>query len=409
MLRFDEVPFGQDRRALHDVAQLADVAGKRVVREQILRILIDSAHRLAVPGVELGQEVMREEGNVFLAIAQRRQLDRKHVQPVEQILPQLAGAHRFHRIHVRRGNDAHVHGLLLAPAQAAEGALLEHAQQFHLGPRNHLGDLVQENRSAVGELEYAGAPIVRAGERPLLVAENLALEQRFRNGRTVDRDKRKRRTGTELVNRLGDQLLAGAGLARNQDRGQRGGRLLDDAVDGANAGAVADDAAEGARFTQLAAQVPHFPQCVLALDRLPEQDVEPLRIDRFVQVIVGPFLDRLDRGLDGALGRQEDEGDVRQLIFECPQQLHAAGTRHDEIADDDRGTEAGDLAQPFVAVGCFLGLKSPGLDEFRQPLPGRVIVFDNQDPFACRLADGPSLFNGFLMTHIHPARLTLRR
>ena len=89
------------------------------------------------------------------------------------------------------GDDAHVDRLLLPPAQPPERPLLQHAQQLHLRGRLHLGDLVEEERAAVRQLEHAGPAVVRAGERPLLMTEDLALEQRFGNRGAVDRDKRK--------------------------------------------------------------------------------------------------------------------------------------------------------------------------------------------------------------------------
>ena len=40
-------------------------------------------------------------------------------------------------------------------ADALELALLEHAQELHLGHRRELADLVEEQRAAVGQLEAA--------------------------------------------------------------------------------------------------------------------------------------------------------------------------------------------------------------------------------------------------------------
>ena len=80
--------------------------------------------------------------------------------------------------------------------------------------------------------KHAGAAIVRAGERALLVAEDLALEQRLGNRRAVDR----RRTGTS---RAGSARGSSARRApcpcptrpRSAPTPRRR-RLLDDAVDG---------------------------------------------------------------------------------------------------------------------------------------------------------------------------------
>ena len=98
--------------------------------------------------------------------------------------------HRLERVDVGGGDDPHVDVLLGAAAEAPERALLQHAQQLDLRRRHHLGDLVEEQRAAVRELEAAQPPLDGAGERALLVAEELALEQRFRDGRAVDRDER---------------------------------------------------------------------------------------------------------------------------------------------------------------------------------------------------------------------------
>ena len=62
-------------------------------------------------------------------------------------------------------------------ADAHEGAGLEHAQQLDLQLERHLGDLVEEQRAAVGALEEALVLAVGAGEAALLVAEQLALDQ----------------------------------------------------------------------------------------------------------------------------------------------------------------------------------------------------------------------------------------
>ena len=81
------------------------------------------------------------------------------------------------RIAVGGGDDAHVGLLRLGRADAHEGAGLEHAQQLDLQLERHLGDLVEEQRAAVGALEEALVLAVGAGEAALLVAEELAFDQ----------------------------------------------------------------------------------------------------------------------------------------------------------------------------------------------------------------------------------------
>ena len=85
-------------------------------------------------------------------------------------------------------------------------------------------------------------------------------------------------------------------------------------------------------LAELTPQRPHLAQRLLPLDRLLQQDPQPLRIDRLAQVVVGAVLDRFDRALDGPLRRQQDEGEVRQLVLQRLQQFEAAHARHHEVA-----------------------------------------------------------------------------
>ncbi len=64
-------------------------------------------------------------------------------------------------------------------ADAADLALLEHAQEPELHRRRHLADLVEEDRAAVRLLEEALALAGGAGEGAARVAEQLGLEQRL--------------------------------------------------------------------------------------------------------------------------------------------------------------------------------------------------------------------------------------
>ena len=111
------------------------------------------------------------------------------------------------------------------------------------------------------------------------------------------------------------------GLARDQHRCAGRRRLLDHAIHRPDPGAVADNAAEAALFAQLTPQRAHFAQRVLPFDRFLQEDLQPLRIDRFAQVVVGAFFDRFDGAVDRALRRQQDERDVAELILERAQQI----------------------------------------------------------------------------------------
>ena len=140
--------------------------------------------------VDVAQNVFHQKRDVVLVLAQRRQIDMKHIQPEIQVLSQLPAGHRFLRILVCCRKHAHIHRRLAFASQPPYFAVFQNAQKFRLRRRGHLSDFVQEQGASIGKFEAADAPLGRAGERASLVAENLAFHQRFGNGGAVDRHKR---------------------------------------------------------------------------------------------------------------------------------------------------------------------------------------------------------------------------
>ena len=101
-------------------------------------------------------------------------------------------------------------------ADALELLFLQQPQQLCLRARRHVAHFIHEDGSAVGLLEFADAPPVGAGECPALVAEEFAFQKRFRDGRAVDCQKRGLAAAAVLIDRPGDQFLAGPALAKDQ-------------------------------------------------------------------------------------------------------------------------------------------------------------------------------------------------
>ena len=150
-----------------------------------------------------------------------RHLDREDVEPVEQVFAEPAQGHRLGEIQVGGGDHAAVGLDRVGAADAFEPPILEHPQQLGLHAQRHLADLVEKERAPLRQLEPPFLLAVGAGERPALVTEQLALEQLLGERRTVDRHQRAAPGDVAEVDRLGDQLLARARLARHQDRARR--------------------------------------------------------------------------------------------------------------------------------------------------------------------------------------------
>src|SRR6478736_2487859 len=112
-------------------------------------------------------------------------------------------------------------------AQPLELLLLQHAEQLGLQTERDIADLVEKQRAVIRHLEAPDLLRDGAGECPLLVSEQLALEQIERDGRAIDLDERPAAPRAEVVNRPRNQLFAGAGLAFNEHRRLRGRDSLD--------------------------------------------------------------------------------------------------------------------------------------------------------------------------------------
>ena len=119
---------------------------------------------------------------------------------------------------MRGGDDAHVDVDRPLAADADDFAVLHDAQQPNLRGQRELADFVEEQRAAVGLLEPALAPRRRAGEGARLVAEQLRVDQLGGNRAAVDAAERAAAKRRVLVDRAGDDLLAGAGFAEQQHR-----------------------------------------------------------------------------------------------------------------------------------------------------------------------------------------------
>ena len=85
-----------------------------------------------------------------------------------------------------------------------------------------LADLVEEDRTVLGDLELAGLRGHCAGERAFLVPEQLGLEKGVDDGGAVDADERLVSRAV-AVNDARDQLLAGAAIALDEHGSPAGG------------------------------------------------------------------------------------------------------------------------------------------------------------------------------------------
>ena len=118
---------------------------------------------------------------------------------------------------MRGGDDADADADWALTADADHFAVLHDAQQAHLRGERQLADFVEEQRATVGLLEPALPPRLRAGEGAGLVPEELRVDQLGSNRAAVHAAERPGPKRRVLVDGARDDLLAGAGFAKEQD------------------------------------------------------------------------------------------------------------------------------------------------------------------------------------------------
>ncbi len=137
-------PLRQHHRPLDRVLQLAHVARPVVRQQRVQGARREPLHLLAVGARVLLDEVADQRGNVALALAQRRQRHRHHVEPVVEVLAEAPGLHLGGQVAVGGRHQAHVDLQRLGAAHALELAVLQHPQQLDLQRGGDLADLVEE-------------------------------------------------------------------------------------------------------------------------------------------------------------------------------------------------------------------------------------------------------------------------
>ncbi len=161
-----------------------------------------------------------------------------------QIVAETALGDLLVEIPPRRAEHPHLDPQPPVAADTAHLGAFEGAEQLGLQGEIQIADLVDQERPAVGLLEHALSLPGRARERAALVAEQLGFDQARGHGGAVEDDERPRRARSPLVKRLGEHLLARAGLAFDDHRKVGAGETLAQWIEAAHLAAAADEASE---------------------------------------------------------------------------------------------------------------------------------------------------------------------
>ena len=244
-----------------------------------------------------------------MPLAKRRQLNLDRVQPEEQVLAEAARRDFFGEVRVGRRDDPDVDVARAGRADALEIAGLEHAQQLRLQVQRDVGDLVEKQRTAVGELETADAVRLGVGEGALDVAEQLAFEDPFRQAAGVHGHEPPARPARHGVNGLRNGALAGAVLAGDEDVGFRRSDARDQLHHRAHRRRLGDQHRPpvGLQCSILGFEPLLAPQRARELDLRAHDREQPRVLPRLLHEIARAAAHRLDRDLHAAPRRHDDD------------------------------------------------------------------------------------------------------
>ena len=321
----DQLTLGEDERPLDGVLQLADVAGPRVRREQIARLVAEAGVWLAHLTAQLTHEVISEEQDIVAPFAQGRQMDAKHRKSVVKILAEPAIGHGTFKVAIGGRNETDVGLQRRRAADTLVPPLLQHAQELRLRRRGKLADLVEKQRATRCGLEAATLQLVSTGKGTTFVTEQLGLDERFRQRRAVERDEWPVRPRARLMDRPRQDLLAGPALAGEQ-HGRAGGRHLSRVVDSCDE--LRCPTADRIEREPVIERGPQRRHLSLELLRFRLDDAQPLLVLGQPLVLDRKHERRGDRGADldialvvPVLTRRDEEEPTAGLLTE--QQRHA--------------------------------------------------------------------------------------
>ena len=207
------------------------------------------------------------------------------------------------------------------------------------------------------------------------MAEELALQQVFRQGHAVHDDERHLASLAPAVDGVSEDLLAGAALAEKQHGGHRCGRLPGDLYGLPDGRAVAQNLR--------GAGVQRIPKQSVGLNEPPvlqgfsDDNLEMMRIERLGKEIVRTFPHGLDSRFDGAVGCDDDDGEVHRVSAQRPQDLYSPHPGHLKIKEHECRRLLPQSGQGLLSIGRHDRVATQGPQaHIQEPSRGGIVIRD---------------------------------
>ena len=264
----------------------------------------------------------------------------------------------------------------------------KHAQNLGLGVHAHGGDLVHEERAAVGDFKEPLFGGDGRGEGAFDVAEERGFKQFRGHGAGIDGNKRlvfARRVG---VDGFGDQLLAGSALALNQNGGAAGRNLSYEVEDLEHDFAFAYDVLEVIALLEGALELEVFFLGLAAGDGGADVGEQLFVVPGLLDKVLGAGADRIDDVVDGAVGGNHDDRQFGMALFDDGQQLQAALSGQRQIEQQQVEALLLQRAQSLFAIDGHGDRVAFQREQHLQRLADGRLVVNDQDARQTGVAGG---------------------
>ena len=280
------------------------------------------------------QKPTDQERDILFPVAQGGDPERDDVQAIVEILAKPPLFHLFFKILVGRRQHPDIGCNQPVPSDTFERLLLEDPKHFCLRLKAHVGHFVKKDRPLVGQVKLSPFHGGRPGKGPLFMAEQLALNQIFRNRRTVHLDERFLDPPALTVNGSGHELLSRSVFSHDQDPGVGRRDNADHLFEVQNRTAVPRQLIF---VTDLLAEEQVFLFQTNNVHRMVDHQNHLLERERFLDEIEGPEFGRLHRGFDRAVARHHDNLEMGMRGLDRLENLDSIHAWKPDVQDNQIG------------------------------------------------------------------------
>ncbi|HVP92021.1 MAG TPA: hypothetical protein VMS75_12490 [Terriglobales bacterium] len=229
------------------------------------------------------------------------------------------------------------------------------------------------------------------------MAEELRLDELLGNGGAVDLDELLLGPQAVGVDGPGDELLARAALALDEDGRVGRGDLEDLPPELPHQGMAADEliALLGPLLEVLV-----FPSKDVLLEGVADGEKDPLPVEGLLQEIEGAELGCLDRGLDRPLARDHDDLRGDGFLLDLGQELEAVLARQLDIEEDEVEADCQpELLEAVLACRRLEEFVALVLEDHLEGLADALLVVDDEDAGGTFGLHGPSFATPAILAH----------